>query len=345
MEKYFQPAVEFAQLINAFNTASETEKEAIGRRIYDSEYLVRLRTVQSYSGVEFLKGDLPRQQVNTIKKDFFYNPCVPVVESKTAKPICETPYHCHDYFEMVVVYKGSYTQSINGILHTHQAGDICLLNPNVYHRDARLCAEDRVMFFGLSSKFLKEKVLQSMRHHSPLLELLKQTQNQQYILFHTQDFAGICKILCQILQEDYHKQPGHHTIIEGLLVRLFSALEKEREYSVCQQSKEEIHANLIAEILQYMQENLDTVTRQEIANLFHFNADYLNRLLQSVTGKSYSNHLREIRLAQASYLLIHTNESVNDIIRRVGVCNKGYFNEIFQEKHGMLPGAYRKENQ
>lgn len=93
-----------------------------------------------------------------------------------------------------------------------------------------------------------------------------------------------------------------------------------------------------------MDAHLTNLTRAELAAFFHFNPDYLSRLLQEVTGQSYSTHLREMRLAWVANQLRNTNKSVNAIIRELGFSNKGYFNRLFKERYGALPGEYRSQS-
>lgn len=92
--------------------------------------------------------------MNFIKRDFFLNPATPSFGGE-GEAHYQLSYHRHDYMEFIFVLRGSYVQSINGVLHRHQAGDVCMLNPNVIHRDEVSGPEDRVLFMGLSAGFLK----------------------------------------------------------------------------------------------------------------------------------------------------------------------------------------------
>lgn len=75
----------------------------------------------------------------------------------------QMPYHRHDYLELIFVLRGKYVQSINGVLHELKAGEVCMLNPNVIHRDEISGMEDRVLFMGLSSGFLKGELDRFLR--------------------------------------------------------------------------------------------------------------------------------------------------------------------------------------
>lgn len=339
----FEPADQFGQLLQNFYTAPEEEKQAAVLAICHSTYITRLRSLQSFSGVGFLQGLLPEEKINIIKKDFFFNPAITglVTDRKTRLGM---PYHRHDYLELVIVLRGKYTQSINGTLHEHRAGEICMLNPNVIHRDLISGPHDRVVFFGLSKNYLQEELAQAFAPHPELLKFVEYREgrrSRQYVRFAPASFRESEEIIMQIAEENLSKKPGHSWIIKGLLVRLFDQFVRDGNYDICCQTTSEIEENLIAEILEYMKGHMSSVTREETAAFFHFNPDYLNRMMKRVTGRSYSGHLRDLRLTAAAGRLENTQASVNTIIRDLGFTNKGYFNRIFKEKYGMLPGEYR----
>ena len=345
METWFAPALEMGRLVWEYRMAKPEEKEELERQIRNSSYISRLNTMQSYSGVDFLRGIVQTEKVNSIRRDFFLNPAIPSLHGN-GESHYQMSYHRHDYREFIFVLRGSYVQSINGELHRHQAGDVCMLNPNVIHRDEVSGPEDRVLFMGLSAGFLKGELARFFAPHPEIAAFMDNQfgrTDQQYILFHREDFSPVEGLLEQIVEEDERKLPGHHLVIKGYLVRMFGLLSENHGYTCHYQSRKEIEENLLAEILNYMQDHLDTVNRTELAAFFHFNPDYLNRFLLQKTGENYSSHLRSMRLQAAAEQLKATDKSVNEIIRELGFSNKGHFNRMFSEKYGMLPGAYRKE--
>jgi AraC-like DNA-binding protein len=74
----------------------------------------------------------------------------------------------------------------------------------------------------------------------------------------------------------------------------------------------------------------------------NYNPDYFNRLIREYTGMTYSKFLQHIRLEKAGYLLKTTGYPVEDISRRVGYENLGYFYKIFYEKYRTTPKGFRE---
>lgn len=360
-QKYFACVIEFSQLLCAYRAAPEHQRPALMQRIQNTEYLVQMRREQTFSERDFASQlNRGRQDADEallenagfnlltkkLKHDFFIDMAVPTRQEEDGPEQIKMPLHRHNYLEMIFVLKGQYIQYINGVRHEHDAGSFCLLNPNVVHHDVPIGPEDVVFFFCLGQNYVYRDLLQAFTPHPKLKSFMEYQlgrSSQQYILFHPSDAARVEELVAQILQENYEKQPGHHMLIEGLLVRLFSVLVNSAEYEVYCQNAAKTEEYLVGEIIYYIKQHLNQVTRAETAAYFHFNPDYLNRVLERATGRCYSAYVRDLRLAEAALRLKSGDLSVNRIIRELGFSNKGYFNRIFKERYGVLPGEYRKQ--
>lgn len=345
VETYFAPAVELGALLHKLNGALPQEKAALSEKINSCTYLVRLRLLQSHSNNENIKGSLPSNPiVNASKRSFFVNCAVPRSKEKDQNVPLSMPYHRHDFIELIVVLRGSYMQVVNGCEYRHTTGDVCMLNPNVTHRDFMPTADDRILYIGLSKGFLHGELTEFFEKHPHLRDFIKSqsgASRQQFILFRPENTAMLTEICMHIAQEDTEKRAGHHLIIKGLLVRLYDLLLQNHKEEIICQSTQEIEKTLAAEMLDYMKRNIAAVSREEMAEFFHFNPDYLNRILLKTTGLTFSQNVRELRLQSAAQMLVETKKSVNSIINQLGFSNKSYFNRIFYEKYGVLPGKYR----
>ena len=78
-----------------------------------------------------------------------------------------------------------------------------------------------------------------------------------------------------------------------------------------------------------------------ISGLVHMNASYVSRLLSERTGRTFSQHLLDIRLEQAKRLLLDTSLKSREIAERVGFENAKYFSHVFTKAAGMPPMKYR----
>lgn len=342
LEEWFAPALELGQLIYQYTNADAAQRVELEQAIRNCTYIVRLYHFQTHGSAEFLQDMLPDQQINSIRRDFFITPAVPVGHADHLPP---NPYHRHDYFELVFVLKGMYVQWINGVVHELHEGEACMINPEIGHRDRIPDMEDRVIFMGLSSSFVDEKLMRYCAPYPEVASFLRawgEHSDQQYIHFTRKDFAPVQAVLEQMIQEDADKLPGHHLVLKGYLVRLLNLLCENHQYTICCQSQQEINETLLREIQGYMYQHLTDISRTQVAEFFHFHPDSLNRFLIRSAGENYSGVLNRIRMEKAAYELRQSDKSVAQIISEVGIANRGYFNQQFVKQYGMLPSDYRK---
>ena len=99
---------------------------------------------------------------------------------------------------------------------------------------------------------------------------------------------------------------------------------------------------MVEQILAYLRANYSkNITLTEISGLVHMNASYVSRLLSERTGRTFSQHLLDIRLEQAKRLLLDTSLKSREIAERVGFENAKYFSHVFTKAAGMPPMKYR----
>ncbi len=99
---------------------------------------------------------------------------------------------------------------------------------------------------------------------------------------------------------------------------------------------------VVEQILAYLRANYSkNITLTEISGLVHMNASYVSRLLSERTGRTFSQHLLDIRLEQAKRLLLDTSLKSREIAERVGFENAKYFSHVFTKAAGMPPMKYR----
>ena len=81
----------------------------------------------------------------------------------------------------------------------------------------------------------------------------------------------------------------------------------------------------------------------EFAQELSITPGHLNRLCQSATGQSASQHIEEARMVEASRLLAYTQLSVAEIGFRLGYEDPPYFSRRFRLATGQTPSAYRAQ--
>ena len=93
---------------------------------------------------------------------------------------------------------------------------------------------------------------------------------------------------------------------------------------------------------EYIDDHLTDASLDGLADFLGYSSVYTGALVKKVTGKTYKSLLQEKRLEIAENLLLQTEMSIDEIIKRTGYENASFFRRIFKEKYGVTPLNYRK---
>ncbi len=84
------------------------------------------------------------------------------------------------------------------------------------------------------------------------------------------------------------------------------------------------------------------LTLESIAESMFISKSHLSRLFKRLTGRSFTDYLRGIRLEHACHLLEDTDLNIEEIVKQCGLRDIPSFYRSFGEKMNMTPNCYRK---
>ncbi len=132
--------------------------------------------------------------------------------------------------------------------------------------------------------------------------------------------------------------------MESLSAHLGEVLE--RTIGVMEKHRDSFDGIVIANAVTMMRQHFDEIlTRDGVAEAMHLSPAHFSRLFKQHTGQTFSQLHTRIRLDHASELLVRTDLPLDEVARRSGFQDAGYFGKAFRQNIGQNPGAYRKERQ
>ncbi len=160
----------------------------------------------------------------------------------------------------------------------------------------------------------------------------------------------------------------HRDYIEGLLNRMLSEYEQSDDYSDiniknCLQEliifliRYKHHKNsehiqnidmtdtLMQKAARYIRTNyMEDLSLEAVAAHVNISPTYFSKKFKSSTGFGYKEYLINVRIQEASNMLLETNEPINEIALKCGFNDSDYFGNAFKRTKGISPLKYRKNN-
>jgi two-component system response regulator YesN len=79
-----------------------------------------------------------------------------------------------------------------------------------------------------------------------------------------------------------------------------------------------------------------------VAEELSMNPAYISRLFKQMTGQTFVEYLKRIRIEKSKELLLNSSLKINEVGRRVGYEHSYYFIKVFKELMGLTPGEFKK---
>lgn len=103
------------------------------------------------------------------------------------------------------------------------------------------------------------------------------------------------------------------------------------------------HADAVFRAIELVRARLDAdVSEAEIAASVHMSRGHFSKSFKRVTGKSYGDYVRILKLEHAKKLLLRTDEPITRVAELCGFQDYRYFSRLFRDYTGKLPTDYRK---
>lgn len=191
-------------------------------------------------------------------------------------------------------------------------------------------------------------------------EMFQSLQDQLYT---REDLTSLMHVLLGYLQKEITELSVEINELWNRDVHplLIAALEEETQEKVCEAFYDVLknafeHMSLLREskttyqlthqIKQYIEEHYSNpdFSLTELSHAFGLTSKYLSKLFREAFGLKFIEFVSNTRMEKAMQLLIHTDETIQDIGRAVGYDQSLTFIRVFKKHTGDTPGQYRKKN-
>lgn len=255
--------------------------------------------------------------------------------------------HTHSFFELVYVYDGNCSQEISNQTIHMRTGDFCVIPPSVEHSisvfDDSIVINIMLRRNTLHALFYPFLNIPNILSSFFLNNIYAQRAND-YILFHCGTDAEIKNSFLWMLWESINKQEFSYQCITNTLLLDFYLIIRNYAHSVQMPLfNNKIDVQRYA-LIQYIQENYQNVTLSALSKRFHYSTEYTSRLIKELTGMTYTEILRTIRIERSQDLLENTNMTISTIAETIGYDTTEHYIRQFKKHIGTTPSSYRQKH-
>ena len=106
----------------------------------------------------------------------------------------------------------------------------------------------------------------------------------------------------------------------------------------------EDNSRRILKVKNYISQNfMNELKLEDMADMSNMSKSSFSRFFKQRTSRTLSDYIIDIRLGNATRMLVDTNESVSEICFKCGYNNMSNFNRIFKRKKGCTPTEFRDQ--
>jgi len=244
-----------------------------------------------------------------------------------------------DFYGIGYVVSGNRRLITSDIVATLREGSIGFTNKHVRHRFTYLTT-------GIYKRYLlkfKDKMIANLLLDLNIKDINEILKTPVY-RFSPEVQAGIEKILYEMLLEFENYGEYSELILEKMLHRLILIIIRESLPNITDDIFIINPNEKIMEAIQYIDVNFEELpTLADAAKRLHFSSSHFSRLFKSTMGVTYSTYLSSVKLQHAVQLLMYSQKSIDEIAIDCGFSSGNYLSNLFKEKYGMRPLAYRKQ--
>ena len=256
--------------------------------------------------------------------------------------------HTHNFFEVNYVMSGKCTMIFENETRELSTGQLCIIAPHSRH-DVTVDDDSVVVSLMLRKNTFETTFFKLLAQEDLLATffrniLYSKKESANYMLFSTDNSEEIKSALKNIFMECHVTDSYSNTCVISRIHLFFSLLLRRYSGTIQfydHQQNEGSHGNF-TQLLQYIQNNYQTVTLEQLASVFHYNPSYLSRLIKKNTGQTLLDILTNLKMSKASDLLLHTNLKIEEIAVLSGYQSVDHFSRLFKKTCGSSPQKYRQ---
>ncbi|MDR6968571.1 AraC-like DNA-binding protein [Flavobacterium arsenatis] len=284
--------------------------------------------------------DISQLQNQENEKDFYVNNLREHIlqnKSKITKP------HKHNSYLCILFTKGIGTHEIDFNTYEVKPGNIFVISPGKTHH-WELSDDVDGFIFTHTKDFYDLHYSHNSISNFPFFQSV---QNSPLIELEENPVTEIVALFESMLSEYQNKNILKHQVLVSYSDIIYAKLSRiylndETEQIV----NHSLYAQKFNELENLIEEHFSVEkSPSKYASMMNITPKHLNRITQSVIGKTTSEVILDRIILEAKRIMLHTGKSFSEIAIGLGYEDYAYFSRLFKQKTGLTPSQFLKSYQ
>ena len=247
-------------------------------------------------------------------------------------------WHYHPEYELTLIVKGKGKRLVGDHHDYFENGDLVLIGPGLPHTwvsDKSMKGKCEAIVIQFSIDFMER--FAGLEELASIHKLL--INAKEGILINDRKSSTVKDLIKHLPAKNGIEKITH-------LFRILNSLSKLKQISLVSSFYQPLKGNenekRINKVCQYIQKHAaEPLTIHKAAALIHLTPSAFCKFFKRMTGKTFSDYVNDIRIANACSDLLATDKQVAAIAYENGFETITYFNRVFLKKKNMRPSSYR----
>lgn len=248
-----------------------------------------------------------------------------------------SPFHWHRELEVLYILNGHATVTMDGERHELNPLDVIVMDYSKIHEVIYELPHTMGVCIHISR--------QLVRRYLNDTELLMIHCSGSWVLREEQNaYRELCEYLKELTVLYVNQKNTYSLRSTALVLQVLACLVENFSQPVTKSVSETKLGNMerLEQICDYVEHHYrEEIMLQDAAGELGLNKEYFCRFFKQNTGTSFIKYVNQVRLSYIYQDLLHTQESVQDIIERHGFYNQKLFYRMFKERYHCTPRELR----
>lgn len=265
--------------------------------------------------------------------------------TKKEIPCLDSSWHYHAQFELLYISQSNGIRFVGDSVSQFFPGDLVLVGPYLPHlwrNDPSYYAEDDInKVKTIVIKFTRNFVGEGTFNNPEFAEINQLLEDSNYgVSFGNKTSKKMHGDLMGIID----LTPAQQSIkLMDLLCRLSMTDDKEMLSSTDMRQYTTENSQRLDTVLKYISVNYtEEISLDDVADVACMTTNSFCRFFKKMTNKSFTKFLNEVRIRNASRLLVQEEYSISEVCYSVGYKSITNFNKQFKQITGSTPRTYRE---